>query len=475
MRRIIAAAILLLLVPTVHAVPWAEVDASAVVVHGSSQATASLAALQLEQEKAPLLGLQGLQLAATALRWTIEHRDANLTVANFDVEPRFWSEAYSAQNVALATQGKGDSFGIFLAPLLGATPPEVLLHATDPKVGATSPEEVRHTIRVHYPGRSPLTANVKGTTSWESVEAEVTIQGDFQLVLWDITLEGDGISMRTGSFSEEGSAPGVQATKSSQAYLTAQGATLRATLRNLQPDQMALRNAQAATTSGFTFENVDGYLRVGDTVQPVRGRELRLDGNLSAQLSAGEDGQMQSTVSGVGTGAYLDAEKLSVTTTLEPGRPWLAGVWAIITVAGVGFASFVARRRQTRIMQRLEQAMARGEYARVAGESSSLLGSRRYGPEAAVLHATALLRANKLNDASKFLNAWPRRAYPWDRDFLLAHLYIVRGELDLATKKLRACLEQSPMMAKAVAQNPAFAPILASLRESDGFPAEGYS
>lgn len=475
MRQIIAAAILLLLVPGVHAAAWAEVDAAAAVVHGSSQATASLAALQVDRAQAPLVGLQGLQLTATALRWTIEHQDANLTVANFEVESRFWSESHRANNVALATQSQGDSFGIFLAPILGATPPALLLHAIDAKVGATATEEVRHTIRVNYPGRSPLSANINGATSWETAQAEVTIQGDFQLVLWDILLEGDGISIRTGSYSEDGSAPGVQATKSSQAYLTLQGATLRATLRNLQPGQMALRNAEATTSSGFTFEEVNGHFLVGDSIQPIHGHELRLDGNLSAKLSAVQDGQIQSTVAGQGTGAYLDAERLSVTPTLEPGGRWLATVWVVVTVAGVGLASFLARRRQTRMFQRIEQAMARGEYARVASDSASLLGSRRYGPEAAVLQATALLRANKLAEASKFLNAWPGRAYPWDRDFLLAHLHIVRGELDLATKKLRSCLEQSPMMAKAAAQNPAFVPILASIRESDGFPAEGYS
>jgi hypothetical protein len=306
--------------------------------------------------------------------------------------------------------------------------------------------------------------------------APLTVRGDFVVTLWewdvDVTADGSQHHYPSGRDSVEHvpfplDVRGIESSHMRQTYITAHDGVLDVLLR---PQVFALHGTELgiATQGLMRIRDMSGSVPAAST--HLENGRLDMRGELSAVLQPSQDGLLLASVRGHVDSLNADGQPLTVTTA----RRDPTGVWVVAAAVVVATAAWLLVRRRlqlSRAMRSLEAEMERGAYAEVAKRGSALVRTRRHGRDAVVMHAVALLRLGRYDEAAATLMA-VRRWRGEDlgvKEYLLANVYAARGDRAAAREAIKRCLAVAPTMRLEILHNPRLAPLLAKN------PTEGYS
>ncbi|MCA1819521.1 MAG: tol-pal system YbgF family protein [Thermoplasmatota archaeon] len=476
MRWTLASAICLLLaVQGVAAGAFDGLTAGRVSSDGALVSTGPLQALSVDLFDSAQVAPQGVKITGASVDVAVDHQDANHTVVGANLDSVSWTSHASFEATTLEPSRTGDRLLLFAVPVPGKAAPTVSVTAAS---GAASPP-VKKSIdqRTIVPGaHKALAADVSRSVVSAGDGVEVTVKGNFQVSIWDLDLsDASGRMVETGSHAKvvaaepTGTVRGVEESHNGQAYLTVRDGQLTFRLATLQEGVLYLASASVQSTSQIVFSDTKGKLDLARPID-VDGESLTLDGHLTTTLTATPDGRLAAAVAGEPDAATLAARALELAG--PSGFGW--GLTLLLAAPAVAGGGWAVRRQGKRQFRRLEHAMERADYQAVLRLREPILG-RRFVAQTAVIRTMALLQLGRTKDASRALKRWPRSAFPWDRDYLLAHMHAMQGQWVEASDRLRSCVQQFPSMAKAVAANPVFAPLFPADRPKTSGLREGYA
>lgn len=437
---------LALAVAPAAAAPLAEIKASGISSDGGADLSGALSVLSLS-EHGTALDITGFHLRAASANILLEHEDTNRSVAGLGAAPtEYWRESLLLADADVALKAIAQHPDIFVVPRGRAN----LQFSSAPLAGAAGADAIEQDDHIRRPERQPTKVDTSGATTWSGKDAQLDIQGDFLVVLWDLTFKAGDRTVRTGSWLEDTGTPLVQRGRSAQAWLEVRDGTLTLGLAELKPRQLHVEGATISSASGLTFTEAEGTLAAGDQSLDLAGT-VELRGALAASVEP-QESRLRSVVSGTADEILVDSKAFAV--PAAPGTP--AWTWTLVPIlVALPLAGAAWRRRLNEAaFLRMRSAMQSADYGSVVAVPPRRLRSGRHAPEAAVMRATAYIRLGQDAKAGQALDQWPVAAYPWDRDFLRAHLHARRGDWAKATAALRAALSQSPTLAEAAAADP---------------------
>jgi tetratricopeptide (TPR) repeat protein len=460
MRHVLLAAALLCI-----AIPGAAdgtLSADTVATSGGGTLAGPLRAFDLEAAD----GMpRDLALRVVKGEAVIQHRDSNQTMAGLRVEPQGWPETIRLDGKTLVLDETGTTATLFAASSLGGS---VQIEAqADRWTGTAGGGPAKQTPHVLADGGRPLEVPAEGATQWSGDGARLTLQGSLVLVVWDMTLSGDGVTLWTGSESRDRAGPVWREEREAEAYLYLEEATVTMTLGEIPEGALLVEDAVVAGPDGLTFTGAAGVVGLKDGEAAVDGT-VTVPGPASARIGAAGD---RVTASLLEPPTALVGDASTVAPVARTALDWWVWAALALVLAAVAAASAAVRRaRDARLLARLQTAMAAGDFAKAAELAPGRLRRGRHAAEASVLRVTAAIRLGRHRDAERLLERWPRAAYPWDRDYLRAHLHALRGQWPEAVRALTSSLAQAPELAAAAAADP----ILSRLARGHASP-EGYS
>jgi hypothetical protein len=450
MRLLVSLILIALAVPLAAAQPMADVTATMVTAHGETSVDAALAVFSLS-ERMKALGITGLSIDADTIYATVDHRDDNRTVVGAGTAPdEVWQESFSLNDAHLEMKSRDTHPDVFVAPRGHAR-----VHLTSsPLAGSTGAHTIEQDDHLRHPAHRGMTVGTSGSTTWSGTDAQLRIEGDFLVVLWGLTFEVGDSTVRTGAWLEDTDVPLVQKSHAAQAWLEIRGGSLTLGLEELQARQLHVRGATLSSDTKLVFTETQGSVNLGSQRLALEGT-VEMAGVLSASAEPESTSRLRSAVSGRPDEIFVDAQAVAM--PVAPGMPaspawtWmLLPLLGALPLIGVGWR----RRRNESLFFRMRSAMQSADYGAVVAVPPRRLRSGRHAPEAAVMRTTAYIRLGQDAKARRALDEWPPAAYPWDRDFLRAHLHARRGDWALAAAALRAALAQSPSLAEAAAADP---------------------
>lgn len=211
-----------------------------------------------------------------------------------------------------------------------------------------------------------------------------------------------------------------------------------------------LPSAAAEVHGTLTFQGVHAAMASSSVAQDISADRFSIQGDLHMDLGAPADGRVPFQATGQGDSIIaVDGATLQWAGRSGGWPSW--ATWALVGIAALAApgSAILARRGYLRWEdRRLEEA---GELLELEAFEDAkrcarpLLRSRRYRGEAALIHVEALLQEGRPDEARPLLaqeRLW--RLAPAMRDYMLARVEAIAGNVDRARAALAAAFAAAP-------------------------------